>query len=148
MYTFAKRSLPFPALAAFDSPSGETSCPRRTRSNSPLQALTTLNEKLFVEAAQGTAMRVMKEGGAGGADRINYAFELCTGRKPTLAQQKRLLDFWREQFDYFENNTAAAVNVSSPDPKQPTPDVNLHRAAAWAMVCRVLLNMDETVTRE
>src|SRR6266511_5997461 len=63
MYTFWKRALPFPSLIAFDAPTAETSCPRRVRSDTPLQALTTLNEKMFVEAAQAMGLRVLKEGG-------------------------------------------------------------------------------------
>jgi mono/diheme cytochrome c family protein len=148
MYTFAKRSLPFPSLAAFDAPSGETSCPRRVRSNTPLQALTTLNEKTFVESAQMLALRVMKEGGPTDQTRVSFAFELCTGRKPSAAESEKLLKFWREQYDYFENRTAAAVNVSVPDLTSMPADLNLHKAAAWAMVGRAILNLDETITRE
>jgi len=148
MYTFAKRSLPFPSLTAFDTPSGEISCPRRVRSNTPLQALTTLNEKTFVEAAQAMALRVVKEGGTDNRSRATYAFELCTGRKPTPAELDKLLKFWQEQYDYFQDRTAAAVNVSVPDVNHMPPDVNLHKVAAWAMVSRAILNLDETITKE
>jgi mono/diheme cytochrome c family protein len=148
MYTFWKRSLPFPTLAAFDMPSGETSCGRRTRSNTPLQALTTLNEKTFVEAAQGLALRVSKDGGANDADRIRFAFRLCTGRAPTKFEEAKLLNFWREQFIYFENHSSSALKVALPDVKQLPDDANVHKVAAWAMVSRAILNLDETVTKE
>jgi mono/diheme cytochrome c family protein len=148
LYTFWKRSLPFPSLNAFDDPSGETSCPRRARSNTPLQALTTLNEKTFVEAAQAMAARVLKEGGADNRTRAAYAFELCTARKPDPADLASLLKFWQEQFDYFENHTASAVQAALPNPSQMPPDMNLHKLAAWAMVSRAILNLDETVTKE
>jgi hypothetical protein len=148
MYTFWKRSLPFPALAAFDEPTGENSCPRRVRSNTPLQALTTLNEKTFTEAAQALALRVIKEGGPDRRSRAEYAFELCTSRKPQTDELQRLLDFWNEQFRYFENHTSAAVKVAAPDLKEMPEDVNLHKVAAWAMVSRVILNLDETITKE
>jgi hypothetical protein len=148
MYTFWKRSLPFPSLTAFDTPSGEFSCPRRLRSNTPLQALTTLNEKAFVESAQAMALRVIKEGGTDNRSRTIYAFELCTGRKPKPVELNKLLKFWREQYDYFENRTSAAVNVAVPDVKQMPEDVNLHKVAAWAMVSRAILNLDETITKE
>jgi len=148
MYTFSKRSLPFPSLTAFDAPSGEISCPRRVRSNTPLQALTTLNEKTFVEAAQAMALRVVKEGGPDNRSRATYAFKLCTGRKPAAFELNKLLEFWQEQYDYFENRTAAAVNVALSDPKQMPEDVNLHKVAAWAMVSRAILNLDETITKE
>ena len=148
LYTFWKRSLPFPALTAFDAPSGETSCPRRVRSNTPLQALTTLNEKTFVEAAQALALRVMKEGGPDNRARVHYAFRLCTGREPDQVESEKLLNFWQEQYDHFENDTADAVKVASADLANMPADVNLHKAAAWMMVGRTILNLDETITRE
>ncbi len=148
LYTFWKRSLPFPSLTAFDEPSGEISCPRRVRSNTPLQALTTLNEKTFVEASQAMALRVMKEGGGDETARAKYAFRLCTGRQPTAAELADLLKFWREQYAYFEKSTAEAVKVAVADPAKLPADVNLHQAAAWAMVSRAILNLDETITKE
>jgi hypothetical protein len=148
MYTFSKRSLPFPALVAFDAPSGETSCPRRVRSNTPLQALTTLNDKTFVEAAQAMALRIVKECPGDEAAKATFGFQLCTGRKPAKSELESILQFWREQYGYFEDRTAAAVTVALPDPKQLPPDLNLHKVAAWAMVSRALLNLDETVTKE
>jgi hypothetical protein len=148
LYTYWKRSLPFPSLAAFDVPSGETSCPIRTRSNTPLQALTTLNERTFVEAAQAMGLRVLKEGGESNRRKIIYAFRLATGRNPGSDEVRKLLKFWEEQYDYFENRTADALEVAVPDIKNLPQDVNLHRVAAWAMVSRALLNLDETVTKE
>jgi hypothetical protein len=148
LYTFWKRSLPFPALSAFDAPTSETSCTRRTRSDTPLQALTTLNEKTFVHAAQAMAVRVMKEGGPDNRTRAAYAFELCTGRKPTPKELNQLLQFWQEQYDYFDDRTEAAATVALADPTQLPPDVNLHKVAAWAMVSRAILNLDETITKE
>jgi hypothetical protein len=94
------------------------------------------------------ALRVMKEGGPTDQTRVSFAFELCTGRKPSAAESEKLLKFWREQYDYFENRTAAAVNVSVPDLTSMPADLNLHKAAAWAMVGRAILNLDETLTRE
>ena len=148
LYTFWKRALPFPSLSAFDAPAGETACPRRTRSNTPLQALTTLNEKTFVEAAQAMALRVLKEGGEDDRARARYAFRLCTGRTPTASELDKLLAFWKEQYNHFENDTADAVKVGSPDLAKMPAEVNLHKVAAWAMVSRAILNLDETITKE
>lgn len=148
MYTFWKRSLPFPSLIAFDTPTAETACPRRVRSNTPLQALTTLNEKTFVEAAQAMGLRVCSEGGKDDRSRMVFAFRLATGRPPGPAELRSLLGFWQEQYRYFEDRTAAALAVAVPDPKRVPPDVNLHKVAAWAMVSRALLNLDETITKE
>ncbi|HKS37357.1 MAG TPA: PSD1 and planctomycete cytochrome C domain-containing protein, partial [Verrucomicrobiae bacterium] len=148
MYTFWKRAMPFPSLLAFDAPPAEASCTRRVRSNTPLQALTTLNERTYVEAAQAMGLRVLKEGGGNERSRAIYAFRLCTGRTPTASELKALLKFWEEQYDYFESRTADAVNVAVADLKQMPPDVNLHKVAAWTMVSRAILNLDETITRE
>lgn len=148
LYTFWKRSLPFPSLAAFDAPSGETSCPRRMRSNTPLQALTTLNEKTFVEAAQAMGLRLMKDGGKDDRSKVIYGFRLVTGRTPTSDEVRKLVQFWNEQYQYFEDRTSDAVAVAIADPSKLPKDVNLHKVAAWAMVSRTLLNLDETVTRE
>jgi hypothetical protein len=148
MYTFVKRSVPYPSLQVFDAPTGESPCPRRIRSNTPLQALTTLNDPVFTEAAQALALRVWKEGGRNDRARMNYAFELCAGRKPRRNEAATLSSLLRDSEDLFENQTSRAVLVASHDAKAPPPDVNLHKVAAWTIVSRVLLNMDETITKE
>lgn len=148
MYTFWKRALPFPALLAFDTPTAEFSCTRRVRSNTPLQALTTLNENTFVEAAQAMGLRVYKEGGSDERSRAVYAFRLCNGRSPTDSELKSLLAFWNEQYRYFEDRTSAALTVALADSKQIPADANLHKVAAWAMVSRAILNLDESITKE
>ena len=148
MYTFWKRSVPYPGLLVFDTPTGDMSCARRLRSNTPLQALTTLNDVTFHEAAQALALRAFKEGGANDESRLTYAYRLCTARKPDPFETKELLSLLDRQKNYFEDRTAAAVEVSSPDPRKLPADVNLHKVAAWTMVARVLLNMDETITKE
>jgi hypothetical protein len=148
MYTFWKRALPFPTLLAFDAPPAENSCTRRVRSNTPLQALTTLNEKTFVEAAQAMGLRVLKEGGSDEQTRAAYAFQLAAGRVPTVSELKSLLTFWNDQYTYFENHSAAALKVALPDPTAVPADVNIHKVAAWAMVSRAILNLDETMTKE
>jgi hypothetical protein len=148
LYTYWKRALPFPAMLAFDAPPAEVSCTRRVRSNTPLQALVTLNEKTFVEAAQAMGLRVLKEGGPDNAARVRHAFRLATGRAPTERESQALLNFWDEQYRYFEDRTADALQVALPDLKTIPPQVNLHKVAAWAMVSRAILNLDETFTKE
>ncbi|HTD86163.1 MAG TPA: DUF1549 and DUF1553 domain-containing protein [Candidatus Binatia bacterium] len=148
MYTFWKRALPFPSMLVFDAPTAEFSCTRRVRSNTPLQALTTLNEKTFVEAAQAMGLRVYNEGGSDERSRAIYAFRLCNGRSPTDSELKSLLAFWNEQYCYFEDHTSAALTVALADPKQVPADANLHKVAAWAMVSRAILNLDESITKE
>jgi hypothetical protein len=96
LYTFRFRSVPFPMLQSFDAPNGESSCVRRARSNTPLQALTTLNEPIFVESAQALAKRALVEGGGTDRARIDYAFRLCTGRHVEEGESQASFFFlWR-----------------------------------------------------
>ncbi len=148
LYTFVKRSVPYPSLQVFDAPTGESPCPRRVRSDTPLQALTTMNDPVFVEAAQALALRVWEHGGKDDRARLNYAFELCTGRQPEPKEMAVLSSLLQDENQFFENRTARAVQVATLDVKNPPQDVNLERVAAWTMVTRVLLNMDETITKE
>ena len=148
MYTFWKRAVPYPSMLAFDSPTGDFSCPRRMRSNTPLQALTTLNDPAFFEAAQALGMRVLKEGGGDDSARVRYAFRLCTGREPDSAEIDTVTKLYRDHLADLEDHTTQAITVASRDAKSPPPDVNLHKAAAWTLVSRVLLNLDETITKE
>lgn len=148
LYTFWKRSVPFPSMAVFDAPNGEAACPRRTRSNSPLQSLTTLNDAAFLEAAQALALRVWKEGGPDDAARLHYAFRLCTSRLPDAYEQQRLQAFLAEQRKNFEGQTARAVYVAAPDLENLPADLDLHEIAAWTMTARLLLNLDETISKQ
>jgi hypothetical protein len=147
MYTFWKRSVPYPSMTSFDQPNGEFSCTRRIRSNTPLQALTTLNDTTFMEAAQGLALRVWKESGDDRSKMI-FAFRVCTGRKPDDLELQKLLALLDDQKKYFAGRTAAAVYVTTRDLTEIPDDLDLHQVAPWTIVARVLLNMDETITRE
>ncbi len=147
IYTFWKRSIPYPSLSTFDSPNSDVSCPRRIRSNTPLQALTTLNDKLFLEAAQGLALRIWKEGGSDDRAKLMYGFRLCTGRRPDPFEEQELLNLLQTEYRNFEGKTAMAVYVSAADLENLPAGVDLHKVAAWTMVSRVLLNLDETITR-
>ena len=89
LYAFRKRSMPDPVLSNFDAPNGDCSCVRRTRSNTPLAALTGLNETIFMEAAQALALRILREGGTDDAQRADYAFLLCTARAAAAANGTR-----------------------------------------------------------
>jgi len=94
------------------------------------------------------ALRVLKEGGADDKSRVRYAFRLCTGRTPDSEELNKLITFWREQYQHFENDTAAAVKIASTDLTNMPPELNLHKVAAWVMVSRAILNLDETITKE
>ena len=150
LYTFRRRSMPDPALGNFDAPTGDLSCARRLRSNTPLAALTGLNEPIFVEAAQGLALRTLKEGGADDEARVERAFFLCTSRKPTADEKRELLAFVADQRKRLADGWLDAREISSGDPdKLPALPAGTtpQDAAAWTLVSRVLLNLDETVTK-
>lgn len=151
LYTFRFRSVPYPMLQSFDAPNGDFSCVRRSRSNTPLQALTTLNEPLFVECAQHLAQRSIKEGGACDEDRLVYTFQLCTARTPKSEEVGILLDILNKQRKKLTEHPdqavkLAGINLVEAIPEGSTP--NPVEQAAWTAVARVILNLDETITRE
>jgi len=91
VYTFRRRSTPYPVLANFDAPNGDFSCVRRNRSNTPLQALTALNEPVFMECAQSLAIKAIVEGGPSDDARISHAFRRVLGRAPTADESSELM---------------------------------------------------------
>jgi hypothetical protein len=150
VYIFRRRSMPDPMLASFDAPNGDFSCPRRARSNSPLAALTALNEPVFVDAARALALRMLREAGSNDRERAEYAFRLCTSRAPTSAELDELIKFFESQRQRLADGWISSRAISSGDfaklpdlPKGVSPS----DAAAWTMVARVLLNLDETLTK-
>src|SRR5262249_5193740 len=151
LYTFRYRSLPYPVLQTFDAPNGDAACVRRPRSNTPLQALMTLNEPVFVECAQALALRTLAEGGATDAERLTYAFRRCLAGHPSEAESKELLALLAREAERFGRPDAKPWELAAADPANPPklPDgVTPARAAAWTVVARVLLNLDETITKE
>jgi hypothetical protein len=148
LYTFWKRSAPYPSQAIFDQTSGEASCVRRVRSNTPLQALTTLNDASFHECSRALALRIWKEGGKEDPDRATYGFRLCTGRFPTKVELDHLLALLRDQRSNFENDTSEAIKVALENKDKIPEKVNVHKLAELTMLARVLMNLDETITKE
>jgi mono/diheme cytochrome c family protein len=151
LYTFRRRSTPYPVFTNFDVPNGDSSCVRRVRSNTPLQALTSLNEVVFMDCARALAARALKEGGRTDAERITFAFRCCTSRPPAadeVAELVKLLAAERERIAKGEVNSAE-VATGGKDAKDRLPaGVTAPEAAAYTVVARVLLNLDETITKE
>jgi hypothetical protein len=151
LYTFRFRSVPYPVLTNFDTPNGDSACVRRARSNTPLQALTTLNETLFVEAARALALKTLADCGKTDDDRLAYAFRRCTSRLPTASERKVLTDFLTKQIARFEQKDAKPWELAASDPAHPPalPEgATPVQAAAWTATARLLLNLDETITKE
>jgi hypothetical protein len=150
-YTFRRRSTPYPALQVFDAPNGDSACVRRMRSNTPLQALVTLNEPLFVECAQALARKALSEGGNTDGDRVAYAFRRALARAPSADEKAELLALLRKQESRLAEGWVNAGEISTGRnqlpkdlPKGTTPT----QLAAYTVVSRVLLNLDETITKE
>ena len=130
VYIFRRRSTPYPFLSTFDVPSAESACVRRPKSNTPLQALMTLNETMSMEAAAALAARIIKDGGADEAARIGHGFKLCTGRAPNAMETQVLAGLLHRQ----EQRNATGKDAAA--------------AAPYTVVARALLNLDETITKE
>ncbi len=163
LYTFFRRSAAYPGLVVFDAPDATSACTRRTRSNTPLQALTTLNDETFLEFAEGLAARVLKEAPPDNKERIRYAYMLALGRAPRPDEEQRLERFLAHQTDEYKTKPARATELIykggkfGPDgiPLNPPPPklaamlpADLQLEAAWTGVARVLLNLDDFLTRE
>jgi hypothetical protein len=151
LYTFRYRSVPYPMLQTFDAPNGDSSCVRRSRSNTPLQALTTLNEPLFLESARALAMRTLQEGGATDAQRLAYAMRRCVSRRPEEREASDLLALLHKETQRFSDGTRNPWELVAANPAEPPPlpkGATPAQLAAWTAVSRVLLNLDETITKE
>ena len=150
LYIFRFRSVPYPSLQTFDAPSGEYATVRRPRTNTPLQSLVTLNAPLFFEAAQGLARRMLQQNSRSDEDRIVYGFRCCTGRRPAENEQRILENYLRRQRERFRSGTidAAELFVDSYGRKITSPSgTDDAEFASWILLSRVLLNLDETITR-
>jgi hypothetical protein len=150
IYGFRKRSMPDPVMSNFDGPNGDAACARRVRSNTPLAALTSLNETIFIEAARALALRVLREGGTDDASRADYAFFLCTARKPTAEERQAVLDLLASRRKRLADGWLDPRAIATGDatklptlPESTTPQ----DAAAWTLAARVLLNLDETISK-
>lgn len=150
LYGFRKRSMPDPVMSNFDAPNGDFSCARRVRSNTPLAALTGLNETIFYECAQGLGMRILSEGGESEASRIQHAYLLCMSRPATEAEQREVaktLARYRQRLgEGWLNPREIATGDPAKLPELPA-GVTPQEAAAWVLMSRVLLNLDETITK-
>jgi hypothetical protein len=145
LYVHYQRMTPYPFLANFDL--GErnvTSCSRE-RSNTPLQALNLLNDPVFFEMAQGLALRVLNEApGSSFEDRLDYAYKACLARAPRVTEQEEMLGYFVNQRKMFE----ADKNMAKQWFPATLDNVEAAEAAGWVAISRILLNLDEFITRE
>src|SRR5439155_16825373 len=123
------RATPHPSLSVFDAPDSFSTCTRRIRSNTPFQALTLLNDDAYFEFAEALAARVLREGPKDNTARLEYAFRLCLARKPAPDEQQRLNELLSTELRDVEGKA------------------DRNETEGWTTVARVLLNLDETITR-
>ena len=147
LYTFWRRTIPYPSMAAFDAPSRELCTVRRSKSNTPLQAFVTLNDPAFVEASQALARRIVREGGDTVDSRARYGLALCTGRPAGAGDASVLVDLFEAERARYEADPEAAEKLAS-DPLGPLPEgSDPAELAAWTAVANVLLNLDAVLTK-
>lgn len=145
LYTFTKRTAPFAMLSTFNAPSGEECVARREVSNTPLQALTLLNDAMFVEFAQGLARDVVARTKGTPEEIARTLFRRCLTRQPSPDELAALVAFQHKACERFERDPKAAQALVKTDDKLPHERAVL---AAWTAVARGLLNLDETITKE
>jgi hypothetical protein len=136
LYTFIRRSAAYPSMLNFDAVSREQCVVRRVRTNTPLQALTTLNDPAFFENAMALSKRLTAEANTD-AERVKLGFKLVAAREPKSSELDRLLTWKQGEVAYFRNHADEATKLGG------TPE-----QAAWTMLANVLLNLDEALTKE
>ena len=138
LYTFSKRTAPFAAFTVFDGPTGENCTARRGRSNTPLQALTMLNDAMYLEAAEALARLAMQRSDSD-RNRAIFIFRRCVTRPPSGRELADLTDYYEKQLARFSEGEMDAGELLTWD--EPTNEL-----AAWMLVARVVLNLDETIS--
>jgi hypothetical protein len=147
LYTFWRRTVPYPSMATFDAPSREICAVRRVRTNTPLQAFVTLNDPAYVEAAQALARRIVAEGGATTEDRARFGLRLALARPPANEQVERLGSLYASELERYRKDPQAAQALAT-EPLGPLPTgADPAEMAAWTAVANVLLNLDGVLTK-
>lgn len=147
LYTFFKRTAPPPFLSSFDAPNREQSCSRRGRSNTPLQALQLMNDIQHIEAARNLAERILKEGGATEEERVRWAWRTVTARWPEPEEQETVLNALTQHRNRYASDETAAVALTSYGESEADEKLNRTELAAYTLVANLLLNLDETVSK-
>jgi hypothetical protein len=148
LYTYWRRTMPPPSMMNFDSAGREACTVRATRTNTPLQALNLMNEVTFVEASRLLAERMIKEGGSTPESRVAFAFRLATARRPEPREQQLLADGFQYHLDRYQTDREAALKLLSEGEHPRDEALDVRELAAYTAVASLILNLDETVTKE
>ncbi|MEO6035905.1 MAG: DUF1553 domain-containing protein, partial [Verrucomicrobiota bacterium] len=141
LYTFSKRTTPYAMTSTFDGPSGESCLARRERSNTPLQALTLLNDEVFMECAQALGKSTADQGGDV-STQVERVFRRCLVRPPTGPEREKLAAFYQSQLERFSKGELKADDIAGKD-----KSAKLYEQAAWTTVARAVMNLDEAITK-
>ena len=147
LYTFWRRTIPYPSMTTFDATSREICAVRRIRTNTPLQAFVTLNDPVYVEASQALARRIFAEGGSTPAERAAFGLRLCLIRPPSESQIQSIVALYESELAHYQADPIAAQKIATDPLGSLPPDINAAEAAAWTVVANVLLNMDGVLMR-
>ncbi len=145
MYTFFKRTAPHPNLTTFDCPDSNITCAQRQVSNTPLQALTTMNNEVFAEAARAMAARLLGEGAVDDRERLQRGLRLCIARPPTDAELAAFGELLAAGRQWYATHADEAKTAAGP---APASGATVEEVAAWTATARIMLNLDEFLTRE
>jgi len=148
MYTVWKRTVPPPSLTLFDAPDREKCTARRAVTNTPLQALALLNDPTYVEASRALAERTLRSGGKSDQARIDFAFKLATARTPDSQERAVLLDSLKEFRSSYAQDRANASKLLAVGEAKADAHLAPRDLAAWTTVASMILNLDETVTKQ
>ena len=146
IYTYLRRTAPYPGMLLYDAPTRETCSVQRFRTNTPLQALCCLNDPVFVEAAGNLARRILLEGGTTWEERLRFAFMTCLSRPPNQQESAALLRLYQTTRGHYNRDQGAAQALVRQFTKGP-PTEQMADLAAWTLVANVLLNLDEMLTK-
>jgi mono/diheme cytochrome c family protein len=148
LYTFWKRTVPYPTLSIFDVPDREVCVVQRSKTDTPLQALALMNDPVQLEAARKLAERMLLEGGISPGERLDFAFELATSRKPRPNELESLSALLEKRLTAYHQDIAAAKAFISVGESKPNATLDPIDLAAYANVASLMLNLDETITRD
>ncbi len=148
LYTFWRRTSPYPSMVSFDAPSGEFCVVRRTRSNTPLQALTLLNDPVYLECAQALAKRMLTDGGATAEQRAAFGLRACLAREPKKGEAKQLAALAAKQLARYREDVESAAKFMKFAGAEAKEKIDAAELAAWTVVANVLLNLDEFVMKQ
>lgn len=148
LYTYWKRSVPNPAMLVFDAPFREMCAVRRSRTNTPLQALNLMNDPTYVEAARFLAQRMIREGGHSPREQLTHGYHLVLARQPSPTELSVLSNAFHREYQGFSDDVQSAEDLLQVGESSADTELDPTTLAAMTTVASTILNLDETLTKE